>query len=258
MIWHVAHDGDVTPNSLIYGRNPVTRFLERSSVEYGIRHATHIVTQTEHQAALLKKNYGREADAVVPNFHPLPAEAIDKSGPLSVVWIANLKQWKQPDAFVRLAAALSDLPKVSFVLVGALMAAPRERQWADTLMASIAATPNLEYVGQKSQDEVNALLARAHVFVNTSLDEGFANTFIQAWMREVPVVSLHVNPDGVFDLEQVGIHAAGSEERLYQAVRRLISDPQLRREHAACARIYAERRHSVRNVRLLEKLIDAT
>ncbi|HLF11944.1 MAG TPA: glycosyltransferase family 4 protein [Gammaproteobacteria bacterium] len=188
----------------------------------------------------------------------VPRQAIDKSGPLSVVWIANLKRWKQPEVFVRLAAALSDLTHVRFVLVGALMAAPDERQWAETLMASIEATPNLEYVGQKSQDEVNALLARAHVFVNTSLDEGFANTFIQAWMREVPVVSLHVNPDGVFDRERVGIHAAGSEELLYQAVRRLITDPQLRSEHAACARIHAGKRHSVRNVRLLEKLIDAS
>jgi glycosyltransferase involved in cell wall biosynthesis len=258
MIWHVAHDGDVTPKSLFYGRNPITRFLERSSVEYAIRHATHIVTQTEHQAALLKKNYGRGADAVIPNFHPLPAETIDKSVPLSVVWIANLKRWKQPDAFVRLAAALSDLTHVHFVLVGAPMTAPSDRQWADTLMTSIEATPNLEYVGLKAQEEVNALLARAHVFVNTSLDEGFANTFIQAWMREVPVVSLHVNPDGVFDRERVGIHAAGSEERLYQAVRRLISDPKLRSKYAACARIYVEKRHSVRNVRLLEKLIDAT
>jgi glycosyltransferase involved in cell wall biosynthesis len=147
---------------------------------------------------------------------------------------------------------------VRFVLVGALMATPHERQWAKALMASIKATPNLEYVGQKSQEEVNVLLARAHVFVNTSQDEGFANTFIQAWMREVPVVSLHVNPDDVFDRERVGIHAAGSEERLYQAVRRLISDRQLRSEHAACARIYAQKRHSVRNVRLLEKLIDAS
>jgi glycosyltransferase involved in cell wall biosynthesis len=80
-------------------------------------------------------------------------------------------------------------------------------------MAAIRATPNLEYLGEKSQDEVNELLARAHIYVNTSLFEGFANTFIQAWMRDVAVVSLHVNPDGVFDREGVGIHA-GSEDEL--------------------------------------------
>ena len=80
LIWHVAHDSDVTPESSMHGRNPVRRFLEKRSVEYGIRHAHHIVTQTDHQAALLRSNYGRTAAAVIPNFHPLPSEAIDKSG----------------------------------------------------------------------------------------------------------------------------------------------------------------------------------
>ena len=65
------------------------------------------------------------------------------------------------------------------------------------------------------------MLARAHLFVNTSLFEGFANTFIQASMREAPVVSLHVNPDGVFDEGTVGV-CAGSEERLVESVRTLV------------------------------------
>ena len=144
MIWHVAHDADVDPSNPLYGRNPVRRFLERRSVEYAIRHASHIVTQTAHQAALLKGNYSREANAVIPNFQPLPTEAIDKSGPLTVVWVANLKPWKQPEVFVRLTAALRDLKDVRFTLVGA---APADRQWERTLMAHMEATPNLRYVG---------------------------------------------------------------------------------------------------------------
>ncbi len=55
------------------------------------------------------------------------------------------------------------------------------------------------FCGAISQQEVNAELANAHVLVNTSLYEGFPNTFIQAWMRRTVVVSLNVNPDGIFD-----------------------------------------------------------
>jgi glycosyltransferase involved in cell wall biosynthesis len=256
LIWHVAHDSDVTPDSSMHGRNPLRRFFEKRSVEYGIRHAHHIVTQTEHQADLLKSNYNRTATAVIPNFHPSPLETIDKSGALSVLWVANLKPWKQPDAFVRLAETLGDLKEVHFTMVGAFMAGRRNQNWADPLLTRINETPNLNYVGQKSQSEVNELMARAHVFVNTSKKEGFANTFIQAWMREVPVVSLHVNPDGVLDRERVGI-CAGSEERLCEAVRLLLTNTDKRRQYADRARNYATRRHSLQNARLLAELIDS-
>jgi glycosyltransferase involved in cell wall biosynthesis len=252
LIWHVAHDTDVTQGGLGYGRNPLRQLLERRCVEFGIRYANHIVVQKEQQAALLARHYGRRADAVIPNFHPEPAEVVDKSGPLTVLWIANLKRWKRPEAFVRLAQSLSDLSGVRFVMVGAPAYGDA---WRDELMSSIARTDNLEYVGLKTQAEVNDMLARAHVFVNTSVQEGFPNTFIQAWMRSVPVVSLDVNPDNVLDQASVGIHA-GSEPAMAQAVRSLLTDEALRMRFAERARQFALSRHSVRNADRLISLID--
>lgn len=252
LIWHVAHDADLIPNATLAGRNPIRRYLERRSIEYGLRRAHHIVVQTDRQAALLRENYQRTADVVLANFHPQPREAIDKSGPLRVLWVANLKPWKQPDAFVRLATALSDLKEVRFVMIGAEAGGAGH----EAVMRDIRSAANIDYLGALSQSAVNELLASAHVFVNTSLHEGFPNTFIQAWMREVPVVSLHVNPDGVFDREAIGIHA-GTEERLAQAVRMLVTDPVTRAEYALRARSHATLQHSLRNVDVLVKLIDA-
>ena len=255
LIWHIAHDGDVMRESLIDGRNPFRRQFEKRSVEYAIRHAQHIVSQTEKQASLLQSNFGRRVDIVIPNFHPEPEEVIDKAGPITVVWVANLKPWKQPDVFVRLARALRDLRDVRFVMVGAQAAAPSERRWSEALVKSIEGTPNLTFLGERSQADVNQLLATSHIFVNTSLHEGFANTFIQAWMREVPVVSLCVNPDGVFDRERVGFYA-GSEDKLIEVVRRLVVEPLHRMEYASSARSYALEHHSFRNALLLAQLID--
>jgi len=255
LIWHVSSDSDVTPGTRDIGRNPVRRVLENRSIEYGIRHARHIVTQTKGQVRLLEEHYGRTADAVIPNFHPEPGEAIDKTGPITVVWVANLKPLKQPEAFVRLAQKLNDLPGIRFMMIGAPASGSGDRDWSEALMSRIRSTPNLVYVGRKSQQEVNELLARAHVLVNTSRYEGFANTFIQAWLREVPVVSLNVNPDDVLDREQVGIHA-GTEEALSDAVRGLVLDAPRRAEFGARARVYARKHHSVRNTELLAQLID--
>ncbi len=102
---------------------------------------------------------------------------------------------------------------------------------------------------------MNEILARAHVLVNTSLYEGFANTFIQAWLRGVPVVSLHVDPDGVMAREDIGVRA-GSEERLMQAVRTYVTDALQRDLCGHRAQRYATRHHSLENAQALAQLIE--
>jgi glycosyltransferase involved in cell wall biosynthesis len=254
MIWHVSSDADVSPGSTVfYGRNFVQYYIEKRCIAYGIRHADSIVVQTQHQADQLVRYYGRKADAIAPNFHPAPSEAIDKGGPLSVIWVANLKPLKQPEVFVRVAARLSDLTGVRFIIVGAMQGGPSA--WREQLLRDIQNAANLDYVGPKTQREVNELLARAHVLVNTSVTEGYPNTFIQAWQREVPVVSLSVDPDGVLDREAIGI-CAGSEQRLEEALRLLLTDSALRNEYGARGRDYAARRHSIRNTSALIRLIE--
>jgi glycosyltransferase involved in cell wall biosynthesis len=256
LIWHVAHDRDLMPqDKMMEGRNPVRRLLEKRSIEYGIRHAHRIIVQTESQAAQLALNYARRADAVVRNFHPEPREPLDKSGAARVLWIANVKPWKQPEVFIRLAAALRELAGVRFIMVGALDGKSGGAQWQRALVRSIEATPNLEHVGPKSQPEVNELLAQAHVFVNTSVEEGYPNTFIQAWLREVPVVSLNSNPDGVLEREGIGMHAQ-SEARLVEAVKKLLNDRVLRDEYGARARRHAMLAHSFANALPLVRLLD--
>ena len=255
LIWHISSDADVNPQRLRAGTNAIRRHLDKWSIEYGIRHAHHIVAQTETQAQSLERNYRRTADAVIPNFHPAPREVITKTGPLSVVWVANLKPLKRPEVFVRLAAQLRDVKGARFVMVGAQPTHPHGG-WSERLMRSIRATPHIEYLGELTQDEVNKLLARAHVLVNTSQYEGFPNTFIQAWMREVPVVSLNIDPDGVLEREAVGFHAR-TEERLLQVVRKLLTDPALRAEYAQRAHRHAMLRHSMSNAHLLAQLIES-
>ena len=255
LLWQVAHDTDVMPQLLDVGRNLVRLRLEKLAVEFGLRHASAIAVQTERQAALLQRHYHRAADIIVRNFHPSAAEPIDKSGPLTVVWIANLKPWKRPEVFVRLAGNLSALAGVRFVMVGAPTGTSGKQSWQEGLMRSIGLTANLQYLGEKSQSEVNQLLARVHIFVNTSTQEGFPNTFIQSWLRDVAVVSLDVDPDQVLEREHVGI-LAGSETHLAAAVRDLVEHPEVRAGYVQRGREHAVRRHSMLNAQALVRLID--
>jgi glycosyltransferase involved in cell wall biosynthesis len=254
LVWHVSHDTELTPGHLDRTRNFLRLRLEKWMAQWGGRHATGIVVQTQFQAELLRKNYARTADAVIPNFHPPAAEPIDKSGPLTVVWIANLKPWKQPEIFVRLAQSLKDREDVRFIMVGAGAAPGKRWTWELALMSDIQTAANLQYLGEKSQQEVNALLARAHIFVNTSEHEGFPNTFIQAWLRDVAVVSLQVDPDQVLAKGAAGI-VAHSEGALVAAVRSLIDAPDVRAGFVARGRAHAQMHHSLRNAEVLARLL---
>ncbi len=255
LIWHVAHDTDVSSSSLDPGRNFLRLRLEKWALEYGVRNATRIVAQTRHQATLLQDNYDRKPDALIGNFHPAGSGSLDKGGPLTVLWIANLKPWKRPDAFVRLAQRLAKYEQVRFIMVGAPAAGSGNQSWQQALKRSIESTPNLEYWGQKSHNEVNELLDRSHILVNTSTHEGFPNTFIQAWLRAVAVVSLQVDPDQVLERQRLGI-AAQSEEGLVEAVRHLIESPDARADYAERGRQHAVANHSLRNARDLIGVID--
>jgi Glycosyltransferase len=247
MIFHIAHDWDVTPfrpKEL----SPGTAFniVERWIAEYGLRNVDYIVAQTQQQCKLLIHNYGREATAIVKNMHPLPNEAIEKELPIRVVWVANFKPMKQPEVFVRLARDLQDLQAVEFIMIGR----PGERDLYKSLIKEVAGIGNLRYCGGQAIEQVNAILARAHVFVNTSIAEGFPNSFIQAWMRKVPVVSLSVNPDGIFSDGRIGFYS-GTYERLREDVRRLIYEEGLRTQMGEFAQAYAFEYHSTRNAETL-------
>jgi glycosyltransferase involved in cell wall biosynthesis len=254
MVWHIAHDNDVSPGKHTLGQGIESMCIDKPLVEYGLRNAGCIVAQTERQAELLRNNYGGQCNAVIPNFHPDPQEPIEKGSTIKVVWVANLKEWKRPEVFVQLAGDLKALDNLEFIMVGAPPTGKSE--WRNKLIRDIDKTANLNYLGQLGQDEVNQVLAHSHIFVNTSLAEGFANTFIQAWMRRVPVVSLHVNPDRVFDTHEIGFYCE-TYERLINNVRHLIENERLREKMGNEAQRYAFERHSMRNAQTLMQLFDS-
>ncbi|MFU8814055.1 MAG: glycosyltransferase family 4 protein [Pseudomonadales bacterium] len=249
LVWHIASDVDV-----IRSRPKVYeafKYLDKHMLEYGLRRADIIVAQTDDQAAMLRQHYGREVTAIVRNFHPEPKEPISKSSPVEVVWIANLKLVKQPEIFIQLARDLSG-SDAHFTMIGGLQGS---EAWKSQMLAEMAATPNLTYAGTLTQDEVNARLAHAHVLVNTSQYEGFSNTFIQAWMREVPVVSLNVNPDGSFDQGNLGYCAGGDYRSLVSQVSSLIECEQTRARIGKRASVHARQHFGYDNIRALIALL---
>lgn len=242
LVWHFASDIDVEPWHLGQRKNPPMSFLDKKVVEYGLARADVLVAQTDLQAELLHKNYERQATAIIKNFHPRPTEPLNKPArEFQVTWVANVKAVKQPTVFVRLAQRLTHL-NAHFTMLGGMQLDEADRK---AFERSVANAPNLTYVGAVSQDAVNLQLAKSHLLVNTSVYEGFSNTFIQAWQRQAPVCSLNVDPDGLLSKAKLGTCAAGDESLLAEQVEELLKNSDLRESTASNAFAYAEENHSI-------------
>lgn len=249
-IFHIAHDYNLMPLHMKgWSRLYWLRWIEKRIGEYGLRHVDKVIAQTQYQADLLYKNYGVKAAAVIPNFHPLPEEKIEKCATsINILWVANFKTVKRPELFVRLARELAYREELSFTMIGRCGELDKYR----FLHREIESLTNLTYMGEQPIEEVNRQLASAHIFVNTSRAEGFPNTFIQAWMRKVPTVSLGVDPDGVLERDKLG-YCANSYDELRSNVLALCDNSSLREAMGERAQQHAYQVHSPNGV---DKLID--
>ena len=79
---------------------------------------------------------------------------------------------------------------------------------------------NLRFLGFQPLDVTEKHFDRCKVFINTSIYEGFPNTFLQSWSRGIPVIS-YVDPDNVIKKYNLVI-AVNSENELHRSLLNLL------------------------------------
>src|SRR3989441_13239646 len=141
----------------------------------------------------------------------------------TILWIARVDPWKQPDLLLKLATRM---PEETFVMVGP--PSPLDLDNLPRLQKLAAVMPNLCLLAGVPFERTEALFGEAKLFINTAQYEGFPNTFLQAAACGTPIVSWTVNPEGILDRYQMGYFADGEWARFEQCVRLLFADEALR------------------------------
>ncbi|TGD73116.1 glycosyltransferase [Mangrovimicrobium sediminis] len=169
-----------------------------------------------------------------------------------VLWVAQLKDYKQPEAYVELARRCTDLD-LDFLMIGGIA---RERyRW---IARGEGTPPNLHYLGERSPALVNGALRASLALVHTCLPEGFGNNFIQAWLQGRPTLSLQFDPAGIIEGEGLG-RVPGDLDGLERALRELLAQPEDRAAMGERALAYArEHFDPVTNTRRLEAFLERT
>ena len=206
--------------------------------DIGMKHVTLAYTQNSDQEKCLFRNFGLSSHRIVSG-HPLPTTVRpigERFHRRQILWAANLGSHKRPDLFLELARLMEHTP-CHFTLIGG----HSNRDYVDTLFTN--APPNLTYHGKVPFDEANAFFDRAALFVNTSsgTGDGFPNTYVQALLRGVPVVSLGFDPDDIIVRHQLGFvsHDLGQVARFIGRI--LDSEDEYRALASRCKAFAAQR-----------------
>ncbi|HUY31710.1 MAG TPA: glycosyltransferase family 4 protein [Pirellulales bacterium] len=212
---------------------------ERGHVcHFGLAHADLIVVQTARQQALLQNRFGRSSVLIrnpIDLCQPAPPPARRPAEGFAL-WIGKADDYKRPELCLELARRCHEIPFMMIV-----------NRAAPNVFETVSAQrpPNVEMVEQVPQSQIDDYYRRAAVLVNTSAYEGMPNTFLQAGMHGIPVVTLVVDPDGMLSASRCGFCAGGDLEAMAADVTRIWRGADEAVEFSRNIRAYVERHHDL-------------
>jgi glycosyltransferase involved in cell wall biosynthesis len=217
--------------------NPVRGLL----FERGMRLADARFAITEHQARLFRER-GMPCRLtrllLPPQFRPDVPE--EKS--IDLLWVARCHPVKRPHLFLDLAERL---PEARCRMI----CSPQDKPLWQSIRARASGAANVEFLEAVPYREIQRHFNEANIFVNTSEHEGVPNTFIHSGIGRAAILSLAVDPDGMFRTFEAGLCTSGDFERLErEAVALLENRRRLVAAQNECARFVREWHDNASNV----------
>lgn len=207
---------------------------------FGLSRTDRIVLQHDGQLAELPRRWASKS-YVVPNIvsHRDPIVPRPQRSP-TVCWIAALRVAKRPDRLVEIARLL---PHVRFLACGSPSTYMTPLGYSERAIEAFRAVPNIEYLGQVAPARAMRILGESALLLSTSDEEGFPQTFLEAWSQGTPVVTLGIDPGGVIRQVPLGATCEHVGEAA-STIGRLIDDAQSWAALSTSAWHYVSRAHS--------------
>lgn len=203
-----------------------------------LRSADLVLSQHEVQQKQLR-DYFKKDSVVRRNAYPVSYDgAVGRDYKNTVLWVGRCDLWKRPELFIELARLF---PSTPFVMV---CPSSGDDLYFKRITIQAGAVSNLQFVPQVSFAHIGPYFSRAMIFVNTSVSEGFPNTFLQALAVRTPLMSFAADPDGVIEKYGLGYCAHNDFARLKNDAHALLTTADLRKRMGERGRRYLESRHN--------------
>lgn len=234
-IFAAAFDTDVSPRMALTARQRWWLLYA-----WGLSRTERVFVQHEGQLDDLSVRWKSKAQ-VVRSITPLPSLVQSHSTRRPyVAWVGMLRQPKRLDLLIEIAKCS---PTINYVVCGGVTAHRSQPGYGQRLIDEMRALSNVEYRGKVSPIEAERVIGGAAALLCTSDQEGFPNTFLQAWSYGTPVVSLRVDPDGLVQRLGLGV-ITGTARDAVGCLHGLLTSSDERQRIAAKARAYIAGHHS--------------
>ncbi len=200
-------------------------YLSKSSqklYEYGVRNTDLIICQNSYQDENFRITFPKTKRIIIhnPYFYEgkLP-EILDRNERKYIAWVGNFSIFKNvPTAY----EIIKSLPEVLFKLAG------KETHKTDNetkiALEKLKKLENVAFVGHIERDEILNFLGNAYALFNTSIFEGFSNTFLEAFAAGTPIVTREkIDPDDIIAKNGLGI-IVKENNQMADAINQLIKD----------------------------------
>jgi len=223
---------------------------QKQVLTWAIRRCDHVSGSSRDVVRRLERRTGLTDVGVFHGGVPATAFVPRRPGsPVSILWIGRMVPPKDPQALIRAAAHLREKGHPCEVhLVGSPMGHTEsyfERTRA--LIADLQLSDSMFAPGFVPDDDLPPLFAGAHIGVQTSHTEGLSIALMEQMMAGLAIVATDVGDTSCAIQNEVNglLIPPRDDAALAAALRRLITDPELRRRLGEAARETAIRQFSL-------------
>jgi len=159
--------------------------------------------------------------------------------------VGRITKEKRPELFLMLA---KKLPNFKFCMVASKHGPSKiSTEHYNKIKNDASKINNLDFIGYVPYYEINKYYKESALLINTSLVEGFPNTFLEAWGNNKPVITLDFDPDEIICNHKLGLHSK-TFEQMIKDIKTLLKNDELRKEMGINSRRYVEKEHDAKKI----------
>lgn len=240
VVYMMAHDMEITLSLL----KKHTSFLTAILMKITHKYVDLLIVQNKQQLSV-SKHRKNKATVIIPNPIDYKKEdiTIDFNHRKGAVLVARLDPIKQIELYLQLAAKF---PNEKFKMI-----APKSLEhpaYGNAIIEALKTHNNINYIEFVPHNLILDYYKQSKIYVMTSEMEGFSNTMMEAMLSGCAMLSLNVNPNGIFDNEENGICANGNYDLFTKYYEKLITDKQYAENLGRNAQQYIIRNHNIDDI----------